>query len=173
MLKGLILFLSIFIYSGSFADEPVKTNGAITIGDKQWKLGFKDENKNSLIQEYVTNNETVDHWTYLFSFHRFKIALPKEITPQALAENQVMALKNKGYQHVFTNLASSPDEALVEFRITSPLQDQQDELERIIKTPSGEFIILHYAIRKSDMGDAERNKWADFLKNIDLNLFAP
>lgn len=173
-IKGLIKCLIIFFlcsYCYAAQEEAKPSSTTITIADKQWKLGFKDENKDSLIQEYVINNETVNNWTELFTFRKFKFAFPTQVTPDVFAENQLTALKSKGYQYLYTKHETSPQESIVEFRITSPVDDQQDELQRIIKTPNGEFIILHYAVRKSDMTELERQKWITALKNIDLNSF--
>lgn len=140
----------------------------LTMADKEWKLGFKDENNNSQVLEFVINNENVNNWTELFTFQKFKVAFPKEILPASLAEKELAELKMKGYQPIFTTIENSQQEILIEFRVNSPIE--QDELQRIIRTPADQFIVLQYAVHKSDMGDAERNKWIEALKKIDANL---
>lgn len=130
----------------------------ITLANRQWTLGYQDENQDTKIQEYVTNNETVNNWTELFTFQLFKSSFPKEISPSAFADREMEGLKTKGYKYQFSKLSSSAKEAVIEFRVSFPEEEQQDEIQRIIRNEKNQMIVIHYVIRKEDMGDGERKK---------------
>jgi hypothetical protein len=169
IIKKAIIFSFVLLFLLSFREKVLadpNPSAQITLDGKEWKLRFKDKNSHGEILEYVTNNESVDKWTELVSLQKFKFKLPKEVTLLALVEKEVANLKAKGYQYTSTMIESTTQEVIVEFRVDSPAAVQQDEIQRIIKTPDDELVVFHYAIRKNTITPEERIKWVNALKEI-------
>lgn len=190
------LFLGLFISFSTFAETPTteatptanptaeatptanatptvpKTNfpATLTLGDQKWELANNQEDDNLVLGEYITGGEKIDAWTQLVTFQKFKFAINKEVTPAMFAQSEIDELNKQKYKMASNIIESNPQEALMEFRISSPEAEQQDEIQRIIKTPDDKLIVLHYVIKKADMGDEERNKWIDILKKIDISF---
>lgn len=152
-------------YCQAQAPAPSPTD-SLSIGGKEWRLRYKAETNETKILEFVTNSETINKWTELITFQKFKYKFPKTVAPMSFADKEIANIKEKGYKYTYTSFDSTPLEATIEFRILTPLDQQQDEIQRIVKTPDDELIVLHYAIKKSDMGDMERSKWVSVLKGI-------
>lgn len=145
-----------------------KFPATLNLGGIEWKLGNEQQDKDVHLAEYVSNNENVNNWTQLVTFQKFKFIFPKEVTPSKFAEGEFSQLQKQGYKLKTSIIESSPDQAIMEFRIEEPTAEQQDELQRIIKTTNGQVLVFHYVIKKSDMGAAERSKWITALKGIDM-----
>lgn len=62
----------------------------------------------------------------------------------------------------FNIIEKKPSYMICEFQVKSPGNLIQDEIFKVSQGKDGLYI-LHYAIKKSDMGDAERKKWTDLL----------
>lgn len=171
--RTLFFIIAFFSCLSCYAEGLGQANqsSSLVLADKQWKLGFKDENTNSKIMEFIMqNDDSVNNWSELLTFQKFKMTFPKEVLASACADKIITAIKAKGVQYTYTSFESSPQEAIFEFRITSPVEQQHDELQRIIRTPDNHFIVLQYAVHKSDMGDTERMKIIDALKKADLSI---
>lgn len=141
---------------------------ALKLGGEQWTLGNHQEDDNLELAEYVSGAEDVNNWTQLITFQLFKFNFPPDITPTMFAEKEVGPLKEQNYKVKFNILESSPSEAMMEFQVEEPLSQQQDEIQRIIKTEDNKLIVLHYVIKKMDMGKEAREKWINILKTLDL-----
>jgi hypothetical protein len=139
------------------------------LAGKEWRLRFKDETNSAKLQEYLTQNENINKWTELLTLQRFKYKFAKEVTPHFFAEKEITSLKEKCPDCMTAVVDASPEETIMEFRVLAPVDKQQDELQRIIKKPDGQIVILHYAVKKNDMGEAERAKWLAALKSVNLN----
>lgn len=166
------LFFAFAVYAQTDTTTTANTKNefptTLNAGGQVWNLANQQQDKDVILAEYVTNNEKVDNWTQLVTFQKFKFAFPKELTPAKFAEGEFSQLQKQGYKLKSAILESSPNEAIMEFRIEEPASEQQDEIQRIIKTPSDEVLVFHYVLKKSDMGDAERTKWTTALKGINF-----
>lgn len=144
----------------------------LKLGGHDWKLGYSADGNNSQIAEYVTHDENVNSWTQLITYQRLKFEVKKELTPAAFAQIEMEQLKSNGFIAKSAIIDANPQEAIFEFRVSAPKVEQQDELQRIIKTADNKIIVLHYVIKKTDMGQAERSKWIGILRNIAVPSFA-
>ena len=136
----------------------------------EWKIDYADKNDIMLIVEYVTGNESVQKWTKLFTYQQLLHKLPPKITPKQFAENIEAQIKKMNIEARFNYLESSDSEAIFEFQVLKPADQQQDEIQRIILGKDREFYVLHYVEKKTDMGDAARKQWLENLKNFDVPL---
>jgi hypothetical protein len=163
-----LAFLSIILSFCCLGLTNATTTENLTLGGKDWKLGFKDENSNAKVLEYITNDEKIDKWSQLLTLQKLSYRFPKEITPIMFANKEIEMFKAKGLNIEATTIESTPQLAIIELRITSPLDQQQDELQGIIKTTNNQLIVLHYATRPRDMEQAEKSKWVDTFKGFKL-----
>lgn len=154
----------------AFNVQAMTTDFPITLqlGGEQWALGNHQEDDNLELAEYVSGSEDVNNWTQLVTFQIFKFTIRPEITPAMFAEKEVEPLKEQNYKFKLNILEFNASEAMMEFRVEEPLSQQQDEIQRIIKTKDNKLIVLHYVIKKMDMGQEARQKWISILKNLDL-----
>lgn len=171
------IFCSLFTLIATFSvcaepiSIPVNLPPTLTVADEIWQLGYSHEDNEIKTGEYTTNNENINDWARMVSVQKYKFIFPKEVAPLQFANNEIMQLKNKNYSVIYNVMESNFQEAIIEFRILSPKYAQQDELQRLIRTPDNEFVIFHYATKKNDMGEVERNKWINLLKSMNLSIF--
>ncbi len=169
----LYFFLAILIAFPIYADpisSPVNLPTTLNFADEIWQLGYSHEDNDIKMGEYVTNNENVNNWTRLVTVQKFKFLFPKEVTPVVFANDEIAQLKNKQYAVAYNIIESNPQEATIEFRIIKPESEQQDELQRLIRTPDDELVIFHYVTKKVYMGKTERIKWINLLKSMSLSI---
>ena len=167
----LVFMYGIFI-ACALANTPIKNTefpNQLSLGGQTWTLGYNDEDANTHLGEYVTNGENVNNWTQLVTLQKFKFMFPKDMTPAMFAEKEMEPLtKNPNYKFTFHIIEANAQEAIMEFNVEKPLSEQQDEIQRIIKTADDRLIILHYVIKKLDMGKEARDTWISALKSIKL-----
>ncbi|MBA3662502.1 MAG: hypothetical protein H0W64_12290 [Gammaproteobacteria bacterium] len=183
----LFLFLSVSCYAATPettatpAPAPAVTKPAtqhtfpetLELGGKSWKLDNFQADNNLTLGEYVTANQTVNNWQELITFQKFNFTMSKNFTPKLFADKEAEELRNQKLKIIYNLISSNEQEAMMEFRVEEPTKDQQDELQRIVLTPDQRLVILHYVIKKSDMGETERKVWLEALKSIDVSKLKP
>ena len=87
-----------------------------------------------------------------------------KITPKQYVDEFILDLQKSGFKPKMTILLEVQDEIIFEFSIDTPKNFQQDEIQKVVKGVDG-FYILHYVIKKANMGEETRKKWFDILKN--------
>lgn len=139
----------------------------ITFDDRPWKIGWGE--KNDIIQtvEYVTGDDTVDNWHELIT-SQFLPGAQNKVTPKEWALNAIQQIKDMGFNPVVKFIKDTPDQVIYEWRIVEPAAHQQDELQMITKDDNGLYV-LHYVVKKPDMGEEERSKW---IKNLENSVIA-
>lgn len=181
----MLFFISVSSFAQSTQTDSTQTNTTQTdtvqnnfpktldLDNRQWTLANHQENEDVQLAEYVTNGEDIDNWNELVTFQNFKFAVKKDLTPSMFANVEMDELKKQNYTITFKNVEANDQEAIIEFRVTAPADKQQDEIQRIIITPDHRLIVLHYVIKKADMGETARNNWVNILKNIDVSFLMP
>jgi hypothetical protein len=113
--------------------------------------------------EYVPAGADINHWQELVT-SQFIPNLENSVTPWQFAHTVIQGLKDNGFNPKITFLENTPDYVLFEFSLSEPANLVQDELQIIKKGKDGLYI-LHYAIKKNDMGKEAREQWSNNLKN--------
>lgn len=172
--KWISTFLFFFTLSicahAATAPEKTKFPNTLKLGGIEWTLGNNQEDENLELAEYVSNGETVNNWKQLLTIQKFKFPIKEEITPKKFAEFEITQLQGHKEFKIVTNIIdANKNEALMEFQVQSPKAEQQHELQRIIKTSDNKLTIIHYVIKKEDMGKKERSQWLEALKNYSLS----
>jgi len=133
----------------------------IVFDDRPWQIAWGNKDKDSTTIEYVPLGDDINNWNELITSQFFP-GLQDKVTPRDFADRFVQKLKDDGYTPVVTFLKNSPDQVVYEYRIDKPENQIQDEMQMITVDNKGMYI-LHYVIKKFDMGQSNREKW---LKNL-------
>jgi len=139
---------------------------AITFDDRPWQAAWGNKTDVITTVEYVPAGEDIEHWNELIT-SQFIPGIQDKIIPKQFMEGIIEDL-TKEYKPVINIIEQQPHQVLFEFRILAPSNMQQDELQLITQGKKG-FYVLHYVIKKSDMGDENRQKWIQLLKKSKIN----
>lgn len=134
----------------------------IKFDHRLWIAVFEKADPMMSSVEYIVQGDDINHWHELIT-SQFSDKIPKEITVQQFAELAMNNMKKAGFNPLVTVHESSPEQLVFEFRILEPKSQEQDELQ-IIKKINNNFYILHYVIKKADMGSDNRTLWLNNLK---------
>jgi hypothetical protein len=136
----------------------------IVFDDRAWHVAWGEKNKSSSTLEYIPIGETIEDWHELVT-SQFYPDIQDKITPSGFASFEIDQLKSAGFNSIVTYIKETPETVIFEFRIESPKNQIQDEIQKISVGKSG-LHILHYAIKVPDMGEKNREKW---IKNLSLS----
>jgi hypothetical protein len=137
----------------------------IAFDDRVWTIAWGSKTDQITTMEYVPQGQDIKNWQELIT-SQFIPGLP-EVTAKRMAQNFINQLKQSGFKPEISLIDDQPDQFIFEFRLQAPSNMQQDELQKITKTPAGIYI-LHYVIKKPDMGEAQRQAWIDRLKKSSI-----
>jgi hypothetical protein len=135
----------------------------IIFDKRPWQAVWGEKTEEITTIEYLPAGDKIENWKELVT-SQFVPDIQDEITPQKYMDSVVENLKKTGFNPEIKLLEDTPEYVIFEFRILSPENFQQDELQKIMKGKEG-FYILHYVIKKPDMGEKERELWLNNLKN--------
>lgn len=134
----------------------------LVFDERPWRAAWGKSDANIDMIEYVPQSDDILNWNELVTSQFFP-GLQKRVTAKQFAELIIKNLKDQGFKPIVTLLEETQDQVLFEFRILAPEAQVQDELQRVIVDDKGLYS-LHYAVKKADMGQKERGKWAQNLK---------
>lgn len=138
----------------------------IVFDERPWRIGWGEKNDVVQTVEYVTGDETVENWNELIT-SSFLPGMQKKASPLDWANNEIEQLKAEGFTPITKIIKQTPNQVIFEFRIVEPKNQQQDELQMITSDDTGLYI-LHYVIKKPDMGEEARAKWIKILENASI-----
>lgn len=155
----------------AFSSQPVDPNiikhetQNIIFDSRPWQAVWKKTTADSTMIEYIPMGDDINNWSELITSQSYS-NIPNNVTPKKFADNVIRQLKETGLNPIITFIKESPNQIIFEFQIKNPKNMAQNELQMITKTANGIYI-LHYAIKKSDMGKINREKWlSNFYKMI-------
>jgi hypothetical protein len=134
----------------------------IVFDERPWQAAWGKQSKEITSVEYVPMGDNVEKWTELVTSEFIPDAQDKVI-PKEFSELSMQGIEKAGFKPVVTYINVSPKQVILEFRILAPSNAAQDELQ-IITSGSDGLYVLHYVIKKADMGQANRDKWIAILK---------
>lgn len=140
-------------------DEKLK----IQFDNRYWQAAWEKKDSTLTTIEYIFDGENINHWNELITSQFFP-GLQTKLTPKQFAETFLQNLKSLGYKPIITFFPATNNTVLFEFRIEQPQNQIQDELQMITMDNQGLYV-LHYVIKKADMGKSERKKWLQNLGN--------
>jgi hypothetical protein len=138
----------------------------IIFDSRPWQAVWGEKTDEMTTIEYVPAGDKIENWKELVTTQY--VPGMQLLSPKDYMQGVVDNLQKTGFNPEIKLLVETPDYVLFEFRVLSPSNFQQDELQKITKKEDG-FYLLHYVIKKPDMGEQERKKWINNLKNSSVN----
>ena len=138
----------------------------IQFDGRPWKAVWGEHKDAITSLEYIPSGQNINHWTELIT-SQFIPGL-KDVSAKEFANRVLADLKKTGIVYSTHFIDKQAKSVIFEFRVQQPKNLQQDELQKVVKTPEGIYV-LHYAVKKKDMGTANRSKWINNLKNSSLS----
>jgi hypothetical protein len=135
----------------------------IIFDNRPWQAAWGRKSDDSVVVEYIPMGDDINNWKELVTSQFFS-GLDNHMTPKQFAETVIKGMVDLGFKPIVTFIKSTPDQVIFEFRIDKPENQVQDELQMITKGING-FYVLHYVIKKADMGQAARDQWLNNFAN--------
>lgn len=129
----------------------------LVFDDRPWIAAWGKKTDDIVTVEYVPMGDDINDWKELVTTQYFA-GLQNKTTPEDFANIFIDGMKQAGYDPLITFHKNTPEQVLFEFRITKPAEQVEDELQLVTKGSKGIYV-LHYVIKKADMGDKLRNEW--------------
>lgn len=145
-----------------------KTFGTINFDGRPWKLGYKGENKNQNITEYVLENETVNNWSELHTIqHLENPSSPFMI--QDIVDSVKFKLKLNCPELEWKIISDKQDNIIYEWnhKECNGLPAQH-ELSRVFLN-GNKVSIIRYTFNGIEMPKATYNLWLNILRNYYSN----
>lgn len=137
----------------------------IHFDNRTWKAVW-GEHKDAITSiEYIPAGQHINNWKELVT-SQFLPGL-SDVSAKEFANRLLSNLKKSGVVYTSKIIDKQPKTVILEFQIKQPKNLQQDELQKIVKTDEGIYV-LHYAIKQSDMGAEKRHAWVQRLKASSL-----
>lgn len=133
--------------------------------NRPWKAAWGKKTDQILTVEYIPAGDDINNWNELIT-SQF-IPSKESITPVQYMNLFKDNLRKSGVLYQFNVIEEQSNQIIYEFKVDNPKNLIQDEIQKVVKGQDGIYI-LHYATKKSDMGEADRKKWVDNLKNSTL-----
>ncbi len=134
----------------------------IVFDERPWQAAWGKNTDVIVTVEYVVLGQDVNAWHELVT-SQFLPRIQHRVTPKQFADLTLNNIREAKFKPVVTVYKDTPDQYLYEFRIESPSNQVQDELQLITRGKEGIYS-LHYVIKKADMGDENRKKWVGLLE---------
>ncbi len=133
---------------------------------RNWTIGWSQETDDVTINEYILEGEKIDNWTELITTQYFPNL--KNISAEAFVKKGfIPGLKEFKPEISFFSAENPEQELFWEFKIKDNPLNEQDEIQRVVSTENGLYII-HYVIKEADMGKPLREEWINNLKQASL-----
>lgn len=165
-----------YLYKGTLYCDSTKTESQaidpqiknyehfkIAFDERPWQMAWGNKNSIGTTIEYIPAGDDINHWQELVTSQSFP-ELQKKYTLKQFANSLIENIKSLGYQPIITFYEDTENRAILEMRIEQPKNQVQDELVMLTEDDKGIYL-LHYVIKKADMGDKNRQKWLKNLKN--------
>jgi hypothetical protein len=161
----ILLFLIGFLLFNSLA-VTAQESLDFNFPENNWKLGFKDIQKNSKMFEFIKNSENIDNWNELITVQTFN-GLQNKTTPDLFLLNLMNLIKKNSDNLSYKIIHNSPKDVIIKWQVKqNGLIDTQCELVRAISGKENMYVI-HYAVKKSNIPDEE--KWLYFIKSAKIS----
>jgi hypothetical protein len=137
----------------------------VQFDNRPWKAAWSEHTNSITYIEYIPLGDDINNWSELITT-QFVPGL-KQVTLKEYYKEFFSGIDKAGVTYTTNTLVDQPNLLMFEFQVQKPENLQQDEIQKMVKTDEGIYI-LHYAFKKEDMGKSNREKWIEYLKNSSL-----
>ena len=147
---------------------PQAVGSAIDFDDRKWTAGLKSTGEHTRMTQYAPEGESVENWSELVTTEFF----PGLIGDAASLEKGVTRTKKTYLERCpslkFKELGPAGQDILYEWEVSGCKGfDDQTEFARVVLGKEG-FRSIHYAVKKTGLPEAEKEKWRNLLKKTAL-----
>lgn len=136
----------------------------IQFDNRPWKAAWGKQTPEISTIEYIVVGDDINNWKELVTTQFLPL---KNVTPVQFGEQFLENLSKSGVKYTVDEIENTPTQLIYEFKVQSPDNLQQDEIQKITQGKDGLYV-MHYAIKTSDMDDSNRKTWITNLKNSTL-----
>lgn len=137
----------------------------VVFDGRPWKAAWGKNSKEISTVEYIPVGDDINNWKELVTTQYIPGLV--NITPEQFGEHVLDQLHKQGVVFSVKAIENEPNQLIFEFKVSQPVNLQQDELQKIVKGKDGIYI-LHYAIKQADMSEENRQKWINNMKKSTL-----
>lgn len=156
----------------SVVDPKIKDYETQTIifDDRPWQAVWGKKTDEITTVEYIPAGNNINQWHELVT-SQFIPGIQNTITPKQYMDVAIKQLKDAGFQPIINVINDTPQQVIFEFRIFSPENFKQNELQ-IVKRGNDGLYIIHYVIKEADMGKLNREKWINNMQKSQIHKIA-
>lgn len=133
----------------------------ISFGPRSWYVAWGEHNRIMTSIEYIPAGESLSHWTQMITSQYIPEA--PDVSAVEFGNRFLYALKKSRIKHHVSIIEKHPKLFIFEVQINKPQNLQHDEIQKIVQGRDGIYV-LHYLIKKPDMGQSMRHYWIDAMK---------
>lgn len=137
----------------------------IQFDSRSWKAVWGEHKDAITTIEYLPLGQNINQWKELIT-SQFIPGLA-DVSAKEFANRVLTELKQSGVVYTSHFIDKQANAVIFEFQVQQPKNLQQDELQKVVKGSDGIYV-LHYAVKKEDMGAQHRAQWVERLKNSTL-----
>lgn len=138
----------------------------IMFDDRPWKAVWSKNSPQITTVEYVPWGDDINNWHELITTQFIPGTHSK--SPSSYTDQFMAELNKAGITTTFKVFENQTNKQVIfEFKVDKPENLQQDELQKVTIGKNGMYI-LHYAIKKQDMGEENRQKWLGNLRKSSI-----
>ena len=134
----------------------------VAFDQRSWVPAWGKNGPDMVTVEYVVKGDDINSWDELIT-SQYMPGAQNRTTPSEFANRVMQGLKQQVPGVKTTVLESSPKEVIFEFKIDQPKAMAQHEVQRAFWKDDGIYVV-HYVIKKPDMGTAAKTAWVSRLK---------
>src|SRR5262249_46798927 len=136
------LYCSVTVQNKQTIDPNIKDQERqeIIFDDRPWQLAWGKVTPNMTTIEYVPAGESIEQWNELIT-SQFIPNVQDNISLKAYVNQVINNLQKSGFKPIIKIFKETDNQILFEFRIESPKNFKQDELQLVTKGKSGLYIL--------------------------------
>jgi hypothetical protein len=133
----------------------------IQFDSRPWRAAWGKHGDSITSIEYIPVGDNINNWHELITSQ----FIPgfSDVSAKEWGKRFFESLEKTGIVYTTQVIENNGSVFLFEFRVQKPQNLRQDEIQKVVKGPDGIYV-LHYAIKKEDMGAENRAKWIKNLK---------
>lgn len=156
-------FIGVIGIGNAYAGETAKP----VFDKRSWELGWRQDNDESSIEEYVLSGETVDNWSELVTMQILR-GMQKATNLDVFEGAMKVKLATICPSIKWDSISQSEASRIWKWTIKDcPGQPDQSELAMVTKTKEA-IHLWHYAIKKSPLPKKAETEWMKNLKSIKI-----
>jgi hypothetical protein len=137
----------------------------IKFDNRPWTAAWGKKTPTVFTLEYIPIGQNINQWNELITSQYMSNLKGK--TAAELGDQFFKNLDESNVEYVYNIFENSQDLFILEFKVVKPTELTQDEILKITTGKDGAYF-LHYAIKKPNMSEDEREKWLNLIRSSSI-----